>query len=62
MTTQKTVTVPAPNYSDHDDCLQAAEAAYIADHPDLEGWDLDPRWADGVVGGERDKIELTVPW
>jgi hypothetical protein len=61
MLTQKTITVPASDYADHDDCLRAAEAVYIADHPDLEGWDLDPRWADGD-DGERDEIELTVPW
>jgi hypothetical protein len=55
-----TITVPAADYEEHDDCLAAAEAAYISEHPDLQGWDLRPSWVGGD-DGERDEIELTVP-
>jgi hypothetical protein len=42
---------------DEDDCLTVAAEAYIAEHPDLRGWDLDPRWGDD----EREIVTLTVP-
>lgn len=45
---------------DSDDCLSAAARAFIAEHPDLRGWDLDPKW-DGGDDGDRDRILLTVP-
>jgi hypothetical protein len=52
---ETTVIVPAdPNA---DDCLTAAAESYIAAHPDLEGWDLCPRWADE----DREEVALTVP-
>lgn len=54
-TTEITVTVPAD--SDADDCLAAAVAAYVADHPSLEGWDLSPRWTDET----RETVSLCVP-
>ncbi len=50
-----TITVPAN--PDMDDCLSGAAEAYIAEHPELEGWDLFPRWADET----RETVELTVP-
>lgn len=53
------VTVPAD--PDQDDCLEAAAAAYVADHPELEGWDLSPRWAVDEGGEMREAIVLTVP-
>lgn len=52
----KTITVDAKRYEDHDDCLTAAADEYAAGH-DLQGWDLEPRWA----SKEREAILLTVP-
>lgn len=43
---------------DEDDCLAAAAEAYVEDHPELEGCDLDPEWDDVV---ERTKVRLWVP-
>lgn len=37
-----------------------AAEAYIEEHPELEGWDLAPRWVGGE-DGQRDEIALTVP-
>lgn len=42
---------------DEDDCLAAAEAAYIAARPKLRGWDLSPRWGEDA----RETVVLTVP-
>ena len=42
---------------DQDDCLTAAADEYIAEHPDLTGYDLAPRWTDD----ERETVTLTVP-
>jgi hypothetical protein len=50
-----TVTVPAD--PDVDDCLAYAAAKYIAEHPELNGYDLSPRWTDD----DRETITLTVP-
>lgn len=55
MNTYTTVTVPAN--SDLDNCLTGAADAYIAQHPELAGWDLEPRWADET----RESVTLTVP-
>lgn len=55
MTTSTTITVHAN--PDADDCLSAAAADYIEDHPELAGWDLSPRWADDT----RETVALTVP-
>lgn len=55
MTKTSTVTVPAN--PDLDDCLMGAEAAYIATHPELKGYDLEPRWTDET----RETVTLTVP-
>jgi hypothetical protein len=41
-----------------DDCLQGAVDAYVAQHPDLAGWDLSPRWTDNDT---RETVDLTVP-
>jgi hypothetical protein len=50
------VTVPAdPNA---DDCLSAAAANYIVEHPGLRGYDLAPRWTDE---DDRETITLSVP-
>ncbi len=51
----RTITVPAD--ADQDDCLTAAAERYLADHTDLAGWDLAPRWTDD----ERETVTLTVP-
>lgn len=53
------VTVPAD--PDEDNCLAAAVAAYVEDHPDLADWDLSPRWAVDEGGEMREAIVLTVP-
>lgn len=50
-----TVTVAAD--ADQDDCLSAAAAAYISEHPDLNGYDLAPAWADD----DREYVTLSVP-
>jgi hypothetical protein len=42
---------------DQDDCLSAAAAEYVSDHPELDGWDLEPRWSDE----SRERVSLTVP-
>lgn len=54
--TSVTVTVRADQ--DQDDCLAAAEAAYIEEHPALDGYDLAPRWTDE---DDRETVDLTVP-
>lgn len=60
MSARITVTVPASRYADHDDCLAAAARDYVADHPALRGYDLDPSWVGGE-DGEREEIALSVP-
>lgn len=52
------VTVTVPANPDLDDCLAAAAAAYIEEHPELEGYDLEPRWSDD---DSRETVDLTVP-
>jgi len=42
---------------DQDDCLAAAAAEYISEHPECAGYDLSPAWADD----ERETVQLTVP-
>lgn len=51
------ITIDARPYEGHDDCLAAAAADMIAQHPRLRGWNLSPRWADD----DREAIVLTVP-
>lgn len=41
-----------------DDCLAAAEAAYIEDFPELSGYDLSPHW---VNDEDRGAIVLILP-
>ncbi len=43
---------------DADDCLADAAQTYIADHPELKGYDLDPKFEDD---SDRRYVELTVP-
>lgn len=57
MTTIDILVTPDP---DADDCLAAAAAEYVADHPEAEGWDLEPRWAGGE-DGDREEIVMSVP-
>lgn len=54
--TSVTVTVRADQ--DQDDCLAAAAAEYIEEHPELAGYDLSPRWTDE---DDRETVDLTVP-
>jgi hypothetical protein len=56
----KTTTIRVAVDEDQDDCLTAAVEAYLAEHPEAEGWDLRPRW-DGGEDGEREAILLDVP-
>lgn len=53
----KTIAVNARLYEDEDDCLAAAEADYIDQHPEAAGWDIGARWADD----QRETILLDVP-
>lgn len=53
----ETLTVTVRANADEDDCLTAAAATYIAAHPALKGWDLDPQWSDDT----RATVDLTVP-
>lgn len=52
-----TITVDAKQYEDHDDCLASAAADYVGEHPEAEGYDMDPRWGDD----DRETILLDVP-
>ena len=54
-TTMTDITVPAN--PDLDDCLRGAVDAYVAEHPEAEGWELRPRWTDET----REYVTLTVP-
>lgn len=55
-----TIEISARDYEDCDDCLEAAAADYISEHPEAAGYDLNPRWVGGDEG-ERDYIALDVP-
>lgn len=54
-----TIEVDAAPYEDHDDCLQAAADDYVSDHPEAQGYDMNPRWADEET--DRSTILLDVP-
>lgn len=54
----KTIEVSAAQYEDYDDCLAAAAADYVRDHPEARGYDLSPRWADD---DDRSVILLDAP-
>ena len=56
MTNPTQITVTAN--PDLDDCLQGAADAYVAEHPELSGWDLSPQWADPEG---RERVVLTIP-
>ena len=43
---------------DLDDCLTGAAEAYTEEHPDLEGYDLAPRWTDE---SDRETVTLSIP-
>jgi hypothetical protein len=59
--THMTIRIPTrPEHADHDDVLAAVAAEYVEDHPELEGWDLSPRW-DGGEDGQREAVLLNVP-
>ena len=51
----KTITIPAN--ADADDCLTDAVERYLDAHPEAEGYDLAPRWADET----RETVALDVP-
>jgi len=53
-----TVEINAKQYEDQDDCLTAAAADYVREHPKAERYDLDARWADE---NDRSVILLDVP-
>jgi hypothetical protein len=50
-------TIQVPCDPDQDDCLQAAQEAYLEDHPELAGWDLNPQWGNE----DRSTVALTIP-
>lgn len=54
---RNTISLPARQFEDHDDCLSAAAESYIESHPDLAGWELSPRWEDD----NREAILLDLP-
>jgi hypothetical protein len=43
---------------DADDCLAAAAAEYVSEHPELRGYDLAARWTDDA---DRETVTLSVP-
>lgn len=55
MTQSTTVQVRAN--PEADDCLADAREAYVADYPELRGYDLDPEFSDET----RETVTLTVP-
>lgn len=55
--TWRSATVVVDADPDQDDCLSAAAAEYLADHPELAGYDLAPQWADA----DRETVSLTLP-
>ena len=57
MTTYTTLTIPAAQYADADDCLAAAAADVAQEHGVPAGYDMSPRWADD----DRDEILVDVP-
>ena len=57
MTTHTTLTIPAAQYADADDCLAAAAADVAQEHGVPAGYDMSPRWADD----DRDEILVDVP-
>lgn len=57
MANSKSTTVTVRANPDLDDCLAGAAEAYVSEHPELKGWDLDPRWTDET----RETVTLTVP-
>jgi hypothetical protein len=55
--TNKGVEIKVAANADADDCLADAAESYIAEHSELRGWDLAPRWSDD----SREVVILTVP-
>lgn len=43
---------------DAEDCLAEAAARYVAQFPELNGYDLEPRWADENA---REEVTVTIP-
>lgn len=57
MATYTTLTIPAAQYADADDCLAAAAADVAQEHGVPAGYDMAPRWA----SDDRDEILVDVP-
>ena len=55
--TSKSVEIFVAANDDADDCLADAAESYISAHPELDGYDLSPRWADD----DRESVVLLVP-
>jgi hypothetical protein len=53
----KSIEIDVSANADADDCLADAAERYVADHPEVAGYDLAPRWTDD----ERETVTLTVP-
>ncbi len=56
MASDTTIRIPAAQYQDFDNCLEAAADDVAADRG-LQGWDLNPRWEDD----QRDTILIDIP-
>ena len=56
----QTISVSSKRYEDEDDCLSAAAAEYVEEHPELAGYSLCPRW-EGGDAGSREAILLDLP-
>lgn len=53
-----TLQIDSKQYEDHDDCLAAAAADVVSDHPECDGYEMSARWADAE---RRDVILVDVP-
>jgi hypothetical protein len=57
MTKRTYIEIQVTANPDLDNCLDGAARAYIAEHPELRGHDLSPRWTDEM----RESVTLSVP-
>lgn len=55
MSAPNTINVAAD--ADAENCFEAAVNAFVAEYPDLRGYDLSPEWADD----DREQVTLTLP-
>ncbi len=53
---KQSIIVTVPANPDLDDCLEGAREAYLAEHPEVEDWQVEAEWADET----REAVTLTV--